>query len=165
MRTDGVTSPSFFSIALKSRMKPCSLRRRQTSSFSFETGTSRRSCLARWAFLMRVKRSAMGSVMLIRLSPLSPAEPPLPARLDHAGKVALEGQVPEVDAAEPELAVEPARAAADSTPVTVPDLELQLLSLFGYLCGRRHWCLLARLALERHPELAQEDLLPLVVAG
>jgi len=48
-------------------MNPSSTSRRQTSCLSFEVGTSSRSCLARWAFLILVKRSEIGSVMLIEI--------------------------------------------------------------------------------------------------
>src|SRR5215210_1393317 len=140
-------------------MKPSSLRRRQTSSLSRETGTSSRSCFARWALRIRVSRSAMGSVMLIES--FSPSRP-LPARLDHAGQIALQRQIPQVDATQPELAVDTARAATDPAPVAVADLELQLLPLLRDLCRRRHNLLLA---CERHAELAQQEQGALVVAG
>src|SRR5258708_730863 len=62
----------------------------------------------------------------------------LPAGLDHAGEVPLQREVAEVDAAEPELAVEAARAAADLAPVAVPDLELLLAVVLGDFCGGGH---------------------------
>src|ERR1044071_8338234 len=113
-------------------MTPSSLRRRQTSSLSRETGTSSRSFFARWALRIRVSRSEMGSVMLIAFSSF------LPARLDHAGQIALQREVPQMDAAEPDLAVDAARAAADPAPVAVADLALQLLLFLRDLCRRRH---------------------------
>src|SRR5262245_36888587 len=56
---------------------------------------------------MRVRRSAMGSVMF------------LPARLDDAGDLALQRQVAETDAAHGELAHVRARAATDRAAVAV----------------------------------------------
>src|SRR5688572_10446847 len=53
---------------------------------------------------MRVRKSAMGSVMLMRAA--------LPARLGHARDVALVRELAQADAAEPELLVDGARAAA-----------------------------------------------------
>src|SRR5688500_12303354 len=114
------------SISRKFLTKPSSLRSFTTSSFSFDIGTSSRSCLAICALRIRLSKSAMGSVMLIAVSPR------LPARLDDARQIALEGQAPQVNAAQPKLPVDPARASAEPAPVAVPHLEFQLLSLFRY---------------------------------
>src|ERR1700674_708398 len=144
MRMTPTGSPTAGSICRRFLMKPSSLSSRATSSLSFELGTSRRSCFDKWAFRIRVSRSEMGSVMLISVSLLAARRcfqarrALLPACLDHSGKVSLQRQVPEMDAAEPELAVVAARAAADSTPVPVPHLELGLPEVLGDLCGGGH---------------------------
>src|SRR3990172_10771585 len=69
------------------------------------------------ALRMRVRRSAIGSDMLMaslrsRLS--------LPARLGYAGDETLERHLTEADAAQPELADEAARSAAAHAAVTHP---------------------------------------------
>src|SRR6185436_16918744 len=84
-----------------------------------------------------------------------------PARLDHTGQIALQRQVAEVDAAETELAVVAAGAAADPAAVAIPHVELQLLRFLGDLRSRSHRRLLTR---ERHAELAQQKLGALIVA-
>src|SRR5829696_1696950 len=114
-------------------MKPSSLRIRQSSRLMREMGTSSRSCFARWALRIRVSRSAMGSVMLIVVL-LETS----PARLDHAGEVALQRQIPQMDAAEAKLPVITARPAADPAAVAVPHLELEFLPLFRDLRSGRH---------------------------
>src|SRR6185436_14327501 len=163
MRSDPTGLPS---ITRKFLMYPSSLRILQISSLSLETGTSSRSCLARRALRIWVNRSAMGSVMLIvslleSLTPRVAQAGASPARLDHAGQIALQRQVAEVDAAETELAVVAAGAAADPAAVAIPHVEFQLLRFLGDLRSRSHRRLLAR---ERHPELAQQELCALVVA-
>src|ERR1044071_4404190 len=105
---------------------------RQTSSFTFEAGTSRRSCLARWALRILVSRSAIGSVIDIGVSPA------LPAGLDHARQIALQREQPEADAAEPELAQEGARPAAALAAVAVAHRELGLLEGLGDFGGGGH---------------------------
>src|SRR6266545_889720 len=156
MRRDPMGLPS---ITRKFLMNPSSLRILQISSLSLETGTSSRSCLARRALRIWVSRSAMGSVMLI-VSLLESAGAS-PARLDHAGQIALQRQVAEVDAAETELAVVAAGAAADAAAVAIPHVELQLLRFLGDLRSRSHRRLLT---LERNAELAQQELCALIVA-
>src|SRR3970282_1626402 len=98
-------------------MKPSSLRISAILTFSFEEGTSTFSCSARLALRMRVSRSAIGSVIDIssRL---------LPAGLDNARHLALEGELPEADAARLELPEIPARPAADLAAGVGPRLEL-----------------------------------------
>src|SRR5512143_2481489 len=92
------------SIERKLRIMPVSLRIRQTSTFCFDSGTSRRSCFARCALRIRVSRSAIGSVLLMmRL---------LPTGLDHAREVPAQRQVAKADSAERELAHEGARPTA-----------------------------------------------------
>src|ERR1044072_2703096 len=76
---------------------------RAISSFSLEFGISARSCSALLALRMRVSMSATGSVSMACL---------LPRALRHAGDHALVGELPQADAAEPELLEHGARAAA-----------------------------------------------------
>src|SRR5215210_1383930 len=135
MRSDPTGVPS---ITRKFLMNPSSLRILQISSLSLETGTSSRSCLARRALRIRLSRSAMGSVMLIvsLLESLIPGAAASPARLDHAGQIALQRQLAEVDAAETELAVVAAGTAADPAAVAIPHVELQLLRFLRDLRSR-----------------------------
>src|SRR6185295_9458941 len=70
--------------------------------------------------------------------------------------------VPQMDAAEAELAVEAPRATAQFAAIAMPPFELQLLTLFCDLRSGRHSSLLAR---ERHAELAQHVQRTLVIAG
>src|SRR5262245_43856814 len=75
-------------------MKPSSLRISAIRTLSLEDGMSTFSCSARLALRMRVSRSAMGSLLMVAS----------PARLHHARDLALEGQLPEAEAAHLELA-------------------------------------------------------------
>src|SRR5690349_9847267 len=77
---------------------------RASSTLTRELGSSTRSCSALLALRMRVSMSAIGSV--------STSVPLLPRALRHAGDRALVGELPQADAAEPELPVDRARAAA-----------------------------------------------------
>src|SRR5579862_1670163 len=88
---------------------------RAISSFSFECGISVRSCSALLALRMRVSMSATGSVSTCVL---------LPGALGHARDHALMGELPEADAAEPELLEHRARTAAAVAARVVPNLEL-----------------------------------------
>src|SRR5436309_16074644 len=74
-------------------MYPCSLRRRASWVPSLDAGTSTVSCEAEIALRMRVRTSAMGSVIDIRGSP---------TRLRHPGHVAVVGQFAQADAARSE---------------------------------------------------------------
>src|SRR5262245_22763909 len=103
-------SPCFlYSMRRKFLMKPSSLRISVMRTLSLEAGMSTFSCSARLALRMRVRRSAMGS--LIDMSGSSPA------RLDHPGHLALEGELPEAEAAELELSDEAARTPAQLAAV------------------------------------------------
>jgi hypothetical protein len=55
-----------------------------------------------------------------------------PARFDHARDFAGQGQLPEADAAQAELAQESTRAAAAETTVPVAALQLRRLRRLGY---------------------------------
>src|SRR5437870_11075560 len=99
-------------------MKPSSFRISASRTLSLEEGMSTFSCSARLALRMRVRRSAMGS--LIDMTPRL-----LPARLDHARHLALEGELPEADPAELELPEEAARPPAQLAAAVDARLELR----------------------------------------
>src|SRR3954447_2606672 len=96
---------------LKSVVYPSSLSRRAISTFSFEAVIVVVSCSALLALRMRVSMSATGSVSTVVL---------LPRALRHAGNDALVGELPQADAAEPELLVDGARAAAAVAAAVLP---------------------------------------------
>src|SRR4051794_22155329 len=81
---------------------------RAISSLSLEFGISARSCSALLALRMRVSMSATGSVSIGS----TPRSSPSPRALRHAGDHALVGELPQADAAEPELLEHGARPAA-----------------------------------------------------
>src|SRR5215216_1515667 len=87
---------------------------RASSFLSFDEGISTVSWAAMIPLRMRVRKSAMGSVMLMPI--------PLPARLGHAGDVALVGHLPQADAAQAELLVDGTRPAALATARVRPCL-------------------------------------------
>src|SRR5215207_7067822 len=76
---------------------------RASSFLSVDEGISTVSWAAMIPLRMRVRKSAMGSVMLMA---------DLPARLGHAGDVALVGHLAQADPAQAELAVHGTWAAA-----------------------------------------------------
>src|SRR5688572_17579380 len=96
-------------------MKPSSLRISATRTFSLEAGMSTFSCSARLALRMRVSRSATGSLLIV----------PSPARLHHARHLALEGELPEAQAAHLELSEDPPRTAAQAAAAVGTRLELR----------------------------------------
>src|ERR671933_726687 len=73
-------------------------------------GISTSSFAAMMPLRMRVRKSAMGSVI----------DMALPARLRHAGDEALVRELAQADAAKPELAVHRARAAAAPAAAVAP---------------------------------------------
>src|SRR5262249_25709188 len=111
-------------------MKPSSLRMRAISVFNFEAGTSTFGWRAWIALRTRVSMSAMGSLVIVLLLHLHPGYPrprgasgpriSLPARLDHAGDLAVEGELAEAKAADAEFAQERARPAAAPAAVAMP---------------------------------------------
>src|SRR5215471_2876422 len=98
-------------------MNPSSFNTSVTRSLSLEAGISTFSCSARLAFRIRVRRSAIGS--LVMESPL------LPARLHHARDLAFERELPEAYAARLELTQVTARPATELAPVVRSHLELR----------------------------------------
>src|SRR4051795_10947580 len=95
-------------------MYPCSRRMRASSILNFEAGMSTASWSACSPLRMRVRKSAIGSVIDMRL----------PARLRQPGHVALVRHLPQADPAEAELAEVRARAAAALAAVVVACLVL-----------------------------------------
>src|ERR671910_2829408 len=96
-------------------MYPCSERMRAISAFSREAGISTSSCAAWMPLRIRVRKSAMGSVIDMRS----------PARLRHAGDEAVVRELAQAHTAEAELAVDGARAAAAPAARVGPGLVLR----------------------------------------
>src|ERR1700752_1733046 len=90
-----------------------------------------------WPLRMRVNRSAIGSVMLMRR--------PSPARLGEPGNLTTTGDLADLHPREAELAVHAARAAGNGAAVTLPrrtgiarlrlQLHLRSHALFGGALG------------------------------
>src|ERR1700742_144571 len=87
---------------------------RAISRLSLLDGISTSSLAAMMPLRMRVKKSAMGSVIDMRL----------PAALRHAGDVALVRELAQADAAEAELAIDRARTPAATAARVRPRLVL-----------------------------------------
>src|ERR1700704_272665 len=102
------------SMIRKFLMNPSSFRISAIRSLSFDDGMSTFSCSARLALRMRVRKSAIGSLYMA-----------LPARLDHAGHLALERELAEADPARLELPQEAAGPAADLAARVGARLELR----------------------------------------
>src|SRR3954454_4439494 len=102
-------------------MYPSSWRMRAISTFSFEDGISARSGNALLALRMRVSMSATGSV-IIGASPRA---------LRHAGDDPGVGELPQANAAEPELLEHRARPPALVAAAVVARLVLVLPSGLG----------------------------------
>src|SRR5579864_8101553 len=83
------------------------------AAFSREESSCTSLLPAVWPLRMRVRRSAMGSVMLM---PGAPS----PARLGETGDLAAACDLADLHARQPELAVHPARAPGDGAAVAVP---------------------------------------------
>src|SRR6187397_1944017 len=115
VRRRTVPAPSCSSCT--SAMKPSSLRMRAISRLVREAGTTTSVWRAREAFGTRVSMSEMGSEMFMQ---------GLPARLGDTRQLALQGTLPEADAAQREATHERARPAAHRAPVVPPHAELGL---------------------------------------
>src|SRR5262249_58328652 len=96
-------------------MKPSLLRISAMRSLSRDDGMSTFSCSARLALRTRVRKSAMGSLLIVAS----------PARLDHARHLTLERELPEAQPAHLELAQVTAGAAAQLAPVVATRRELR----------------------------------------
>src|SRR5213592_1725022 len=93
---------------------------RAISRLRFDEGISTVSCAAVMPLRMRVRKSAMGSVMDMGIFLVER----LPAALGHPGDEAVVGQLAQADPAEAELAVDGAGAAAAAAPAVLAGLEL-----------------------------------------
>src|SRR3954469_21249254 len=101
---------------------------RASSTLSLDDGTSTVSCAAVMPLRIRVRKSAMGSVIDMRL----------PARLRHAGDVAVVRELAQADPAQAELAVDGARAPAAAAAGVLAGLVLGGALLAHPLGGLRH---------------------------
>src|SRR5436305_12513465 len=97
---------------------------RARSVLNFDAGMSTSSWSARRPFRMRVRKSAIGSVIDMLL---------LPARLRESGDVALVGHLAQADPAEAELAEVRAGAAAPLAAIVVTGLGLGFAALTHHL--------------------------------
>jgi hypothetical protein len=98
---------------------------------------STRECLARAPFRIRVKKSAMGSVVILQS---------LPTGFHDAGNFSLERETAKTDAAHLELAKRAARAPADAAAIALANFVLQFPLSFGDLTGSSHSGLLSLLS-------------------
>src|ERR1700722_18447951 len=103
---------------------------RAISIFIFDEGISTRGWRAIAPLRMRVRKSAMGSVVIILWS--------LPTGFHDAGNFALERVAAETDAAHFELSQHAARTAANPATAALAVLEFQLLQRLGDLAGSSH---------------------------
>src|SRR3954466_10068183 len=95
--------------------------------------------LFRTALRMRVSMSAIGSVEGIREGPVVLGSlSGLPAGLAHPGDLALEGELPQHDAADAELAVDAPGPPGELAPAHHPGAELRLPPALGHLRFGRH---------------------------
>src|SRR3982750_1646825 len=101
---------------------------RAISCLSLDDGISTVSCAAMIPLRIRVRKSATGSVIDIGL----------PARLRHAGDVALVGHLAQADAAQPELADHRGGRAPSAATGVGPGLVLRGARLPHPLGGLRH---------------------------
>src|SRR4051794_35455983 len=108
-------------------MKPSSFRISAMCFFSWLAGTSVRSWRASAALRIRVSMSETGSVIMSS-----------PARLDYAGDLAFEGEKPQADATELEVAVVGAAAAANLAAVAMARGKLGSLVELRELTGSSH---------------------------
>src|ERR1039457_154452 len=132
---------------------------RAISIFIFEDGISTRGCLAMAPFRIRVKKSAIGSVVILSS---------LPAGLHDSGNFSLEREAAETNTAQLELSESAARAPADPAAVALANLELQLALRLRDLTGSSHarWFSLRRaLSAEGHAEQLQQLASLFIAAG
>src|SRR3954462_11635953 len=108
---------------------------RAISTLSLDAGMSTVSWAAWIPLRMRVRKSAMGSVMDMR---------GLPAALRHPRDVAVVGELAQADPADAELAVNTARAPALAAPGVLTGLVLAAARLAHALGGLGHLAVLGR---------------------
>src|SRR3990172_9085234 len=121
-RSTGWGLPSC-SATSKSWIKPSSCRIPAMAAFIFDEGRATTVWPASIALRMRVNRSAIGSVTVIRLSPC-----PLPAGLHHARDHSFQRLLAEADAAHGEAPHIAARPTANATAVA----DLHLVAAPGF---------------------------------
>src|SRR5262249_30590616 len=122
---------------------PSSTRTRAICSFCRDHGTSTEAFRAVFAFRTRVRRSAMGSLVMARS----------PARLGEPGDLPLPGEVAKTETAHPEAPEERTRAAAERAAVVCPHLELRGPRRLHHQCSLRQRPLLGP---EGHPERPEQ---------
>src|SRR3954453_1821047 len=106
-------------------MYPCSVRMRAISVLSLDAGMSTVVCDAGMPLRIRVRESAMGSVIDMLL----------PAALRHAGDVAVVRELPQADEAHAQLAEHRTRAPAVAAAGVLARLELRTACL-AHALGR-----------------------------
>src|SRR5688572_25073505 len=124
-----MTSPgwsAFGASTSKPDRYPCSVRIRAISRLSFDDGMSTVSFAAWMPLRMRVRKSAIGSVI------------GLPGALGHAGDEALVRELAQADPADAELAVHGARPATAAAAGVPAGLVLGLAQLRDTLGGLGH---------------------------
>src|SRR6266850_5738012 len=99
-------------------------RTRTSSVFTVESGTSTFLCFALHALRIDVNRSAMGSLTDMVPFPAFGPSGLLPAGLHHPRDLPQERQLAEADAAEAEIAEEPAWPSAPVAAVVAAHFEL-----------------------------------------
>src|SRR3970040_1773496 len=100
------------SFSRKSSMYPSSFKTRAMDTLSVDEGMLTSVWPTIWALRMRVSMSAIGSLMLIRLS--------LPACLNHTRDGAVQRHIAQLVAPETELAKYTARTARDRATISQP---------------------------------------------
>src|SRR3954466_5774832 len=113
------------------------------AAFSREAGITTSVCPTIWALRMRVSMSETGSLMLIGVS--------LPARLDHAGHLALEREIAQLVASQSEFAVHAARPAGQRATVAQANRRRIARHLLQ-LVARDFLCLVGGAAVVHHLE-------------
>src|SRR6476659_115649 len=138
----------------KEVMYPSCLRISATPCLSLLYGIDTESWYAWLALRRRVSMSAIGSVIVMAFSALSPLRfhtrvsggpvaivvcgGGLPGALGHAGELAAVGHLPQADPAQAELAVDGLRPATALAAGVAADSELGLASGLDLQCGLRH---------------------------
>src|SRR6185437_4442120 len=105
-------------------MKPSSSSTLASATFRFVAAISTNGRSISFALRMRVSMSAIGSVIIARVPNWEAGPMELPGRFADAGNQAVGGHFAEADAADAELAVDGAAAAAQLAAVADADLEL-----------------------------------------
>src|SRR5918997_7209934 len=121
---------------------------RAHSDFNRDDGMSTVSWAAWIALRIRVRKSAMGSVLALTVFSRSG---PLPRRLGHARDEAVVGHLAQADPAQAELAIHGAGPAATAATAVLPGLELRRPRLADPLRRLGHLIALPLLCRRRAP--------------